>query len=130
MERHALGTFAGGVSGMKAMCDLFSSGAEPTSLPVTYETVGVDLNAKPIEAGFGSTVLSWTVLAQSDYDYILGLQGDTPGSEMYVRAQKRNGASGIEFANFRCVAYRPIFEEREGLLCRNVTMQLMQMLEI
>lgn len=129
MERHKLGTYAGGVAGLQAICDIMGGG-EPTSTPVIYESIGTDLNGIAIEAGFGSTTLHWDYLIQPDYQFLLELQGDVPSNPMTARAPKRSGASGIDFANYSCVAARPTFERRDGIVCYGVAMPLTMMLEI
>lgn len=130
MERHLIGTYAGGIAGMQAFCDILSAGIDPQSDPVSYEVVGTDLTGAPIEAGFGSTELRWEILSQADYDLLLDLQGDVPGAAMYARAQKRNGASGIDFANYSVMAGRPVFDSRDYLNVRGVRIPLTMMVEI
>ncbi len=128
MERHQLGPYAGGVAGMKPLCGILASGQEPQSTPVTYDEIGVDLTGVPIEAGLGHTTLEWVEpLPQSDYQFLLDLQGDAPGARLYARAQERHGASGIDFANYLVVAKRPTFERRDQLYCYGVQMELVAM---
>lgn len=124
MNRHKIGTSAGGVAGMQFAQDLISTHEEPRSTPVEYQAVGADLNGAPIEAGFGSTSWTWRVMPQSDFDTLLELQGDTPSASMYVRTAKRSGASGIDFANYSCIVARPVFGSRDGLLCYDVAISI------
>lgn len=124
MNRHKLGTTLGT---MHAICDLLQVGIDPVSTAVEYETVGDDLNGVPIESGFGVATWEWDVLAQEDFDNLLTMQGDVAGATMYVHTSKHDGASGIEFANYACIAKRPTFERREGLLCYGVKIEFVQM---
>jgi hypothetical protein len=130
MERHMWGSYAGGVAGMRPFCEILKIGIDPASEPVTYQTVGFDLDGAPIEAGFGRTELTWGSLSQEDYGFLLDYQGDVPGTEMYVRAQKRNGVSGIEFANYTAMVGRPTFDSREALVVHNVRIPLTMMVEL
>jgi hypothetical protein len=126
MQRYMLGTQAQGVAGMKSFCDLLQYNSEPTSGPVEYDTIDDDLTSVPIEAGFGHLVLAWTDLTQEDYNRLLDLQGDNSGACMYARLPSRSGTTGIDFANYSVMAKRPVFESRDGLMCRNVTMELVR----
>lgn len=124
MQRHMIGT---ALATRKGACDLLRIGIDPISTPVEYTEVGSDLNGIPIEAGFGTTVWTWDVMTQEDYDVLLQLQGDTAGATMYIRTTKRAGTSGITFANFQGIAKRPVFDHREGLLCYGVKIEFVQL---
>lgn len=124
MPRHKIGLTA---VTMQNMCDLIKAGRDPVSTPVEFETVGDDLNGVPIEAGFGTAAWEWDVLSQEDYDFILELQGDVPGRAMYIYTTKRNGASGIDFDTYACIAKRPTFERREEFLCYGVRIEFVQL---
>lgn len=128
MERYKLGHYVDGVAAMTPITDLIKSG-DPISDPVRYVVVGQTMNGGPVEAGFGVCTLTWTQMDQPDYDLLLDFQGDTTEADMYARLPKRNGASGIDFANYRCIAGRPDFERREKLKCYNVTLAIVHALE-
>lgn len=130
MKRHRIGTYAGGTAGMLFLSDMLSICEDPTADPVMYAQVGVDLNGTPIEAGWGQTEWSWRVMPQSDFDRLLDLQGNTTGTTMYVRTQKRSGASGIDFANYSAMVGRPAFGSRAELLCYDVRIPITMMLEV
>lgn len=130
MQRHKWGTYAGGVAGLQDICEIVNIGIDPESDPVTYEAVGTDLDAKPIESGFGSTEWRWNVMSQADYELLLAKQGDAPGTLMTVRTQKRSGASGIDFANYYAMVGRPVFGRREGLVVYEVRMPLTRLVVI
>ena len=115
---------------MSFACELISTQEEPVSEPVAYEAVGSTLDGIPIEAGFGATSWRWSVMPQADFDRLLDTQGDAPGTAMLVRTAKRNGASGIDFANYNCIVGRPVFQTRERLVCYEVTMPIFQMVVV
>lgn len=125
MERHKLGTQAGGVAGMADVCKYVRG--NPKSSPVTYEEVGIDLTGQPIEAGLGSCAWVWDVLPQKEYDLLLAFQGDQAGRSVYLRTSLRGGASGVDFADFLGVMKRPTFSERTQLLCYEVSIEFVQM---
>jgi hypothetical protein len=128
MQRHKIGTVS--FAAMYDICELLRVRVDSVSTPVAYASVGNDLNGVPIEAGYGQAMWTWDVLPQDDYDRLLELQGDTPGASVYVRSSKKAGASGIEFANFTAIAKRPEFEGRDGLICHNVKLELIKMVEV
>lgn len=130
MERHKLGLYSDGLANMLEICELMKNAGEPTADPVSYEQLGEDLNGVPIEVGFGHTELSWRVMPQSDYDFLLEWQGDVPGTEVYARTQQRSGASGIDFGNYSAIAGRPTFGSREGLTVYDVRLPLTVMVLI
>lgn len=130
MNRHKIGTVAGGMAGLQFVSDIISTCEEPKSDPVSFEQIGTDLNGMPIEAGFGSAVWNFSVMPQADYDYLLELQGNTPAATMIVHTAKKSGASGIDFANYTAVVGRPTFARRVGLLCYDVTIPLTNLVPI
>lgn len=130
MQRHKIGTYAGGVAGLQDICEIINLGIDPQSDPVNYESFGVDLDGKPIESGFGSTEWRWDVMSQADYEFLLSEQGDTTGTLMTIHTQKRNGASGIEFDNYYAIVGRPTFGRREGLVVYDVRIPMTRLVAI
>lgn len=127
MQRHKIGSYAGGAAGMLEICDLLRMRVDPVSTPVAFQEVGVDLNGVPIEAGFGACAWKWDVLPQDDFDRLLELQGDVAGAPLYIHTSNIAGASGIEFSTYSAVAKRPTCE-RDGLLCNNVVMEFQRLI--
>lgn len=122
MQRHLIGSYAGGVAGMKPLAEILNVRVDPVSTPITYAEVGTDLTGTPVENGYGTCTWTWDVLAQEDFQYLLDFVGTNPGAQVYIRTRLTSGAMGADFANFEGVMKRPVSESIEsGLLRRNVT---------
>lgn len=113
---------------MLEICNLLRVRVDPISTPVAFQEVGTDLNGVPIEAGFGACTWTWDVLPQDDYDRLLELQGDVAGAPLYIHTSMKAGASGIEFNTYLAVAKRPAYENRDGLVCNNVTIEFQRLI--
>ena len=129
MQRHKLGTLAGGIAGLEDICSLLAIGVDPDSDPVNYDVVGTDLTGAPIEAGFGTTAWRWSVMPQSDYQYLLDFIAATGSGNVTIRTKKQTGASGYDFGNYTAVMKRPTANQ-EGLLQRNVVVEFVHLVAI
>lgn len=128
MQRHKLGTYAGGVVGMDDICSLLSIGIDPDS-SLTYPVIGNDLNGAPIEAGFPTVRWQWDVMPQSDFEYLMNFIGATGNATVTIRTKKQTGASGFDFGNYRGIMKRPT-ATYEGLLRKNVVLEFVNLVAI
>lgn len=123
MERHKLGTSAGGVAGMKDICHLLDVGVDPVPTFQEYsEIVGTDFNNVPIEAGFARASWTWDVISQTDFNRLLDFTTNGFGN-VYLRTRNNSGASGFDFADYSAVMTRPKASSQQGLLARNVVVE-------
>lgn len=124
MQRHLIGTQAGGVAAMKSICNLLEIGIDPISTFQEFtETVGVDLNGAPIEAGFATAQWTWEIMPQKDFDRLLGLVSNGASADVTIRTRNNSGASGFDFSNYTAIMQRPKVGTRAGLLMRNITVE-------
>ena len=128
MQRHKIGTQAGGVAGMQDICTLLSVGVDPESDYQEYaDVVGTDLNGAPIEAGFPQTSWRWSMMPQADFQYLLDFVASTGNGNVYIRTRKNSGASGFDFADYLAVVKRPKSGTRQGLLVRDVLLEFVML---
>lgn len=131
MERCKIGTQAGGVAGMKSICDLLSIGVDPITEFTEYsEVIGTDLNDAPIEAGFPRATWEWRVMPQSDFEHLNDFISSTGSNPVYICTRKNTGASGYDFANYLAVMRRPKTSGREGLLVRAVVLEFTMLVAV
>jgi hypothetical protein len=128
MERHRLGTYAGGVAATKPICELLSVGVDPEST-LGYDVIGMDLDNAPVEAGFPSAIWRWAVMPQSDFQYLLDFIAATGSGNVTIRTKQPSGASGFDFVNYTAVMKRPS-AGYEGLLRRDVVLEFIQLVAI
>lgn len=128
MQRHRLGTSAGGVAGMSDICSLLNIGSDPQSTFQEYtEIVGSDLTGAPIEAGFSIATWTWDRMHQADFDYLLNLASDSASASVYIRTRKNAGASGFDFGNYSAIMKRPKWTSRDGLTMNGVTVEFVSL---
>lgn len=131
MQRHKIGTYAGGVAGMNSICDLLQIGIDPDSKFREYaEVVGTDLTGAPVEAGFPTATWTWDVMPQADFDRLLGLVSNGASAQVTIRTRNNSGASGFDFDNYTAVMQRPKAGIRDGLVLRNVTVDFSMLVAV
>lgn len=131
MQRHKIGTYAGGVAAMKSICDLLEVGIDPQSTFKEYsETVGNDLTGAPIEAGFPTASWTWDVMPQKDFDRLLGLVSNGASAQVIIRTRNNSGTSGYDFDNFSAIMNRPKAGIRDGLVLKNITVDFSMLVAI
>lgn len=122
MQRHRIGTYAGGVAGMKSICDLLQIGIDPQS-SFYAEIVGSDLNGAPIEAGFPTATWAWEQMHQGDFNRLLAFIGATGSAAVYIRTRNNSGASGFDFTDYTAIMHRPQAASRVGLELSEITIE-------
>jgi len=126
MQRHKIGLYTGGVSGMKPICDILQIGIDPISTFQEYtDIVGVDLNGQPIEAGFATATWTWEIMPQSDFDRLL----EFANARVVIRTRHNSGASGFDFGNYYAYCSRPTAEV-DGLIRRGVEMKFIALIPV
>lgn len=131
MQRHKVGTQAGGVAGMKDICSLLNIGIDPISTFLEYtEIVGLDLNNAPIEAGFSVAKWTWEVMPQKDFDYLLNLVSNGASAEVTIRTRNNSGASGFDFSDYTAVMQRPKAAAREGIVLKNISIDFVRLVVV